>query len=180
MSAVLDLPARCTAPRPRAPAGVPTSASANLVLHPGDVACVNSGTRLATLLGSCVSIALADTARSVGALCHFVHASASAGGASAMRPTARATDALAAMSAALRARGIDPLRCDAWVYGGGNMFPGLAPDEAHVGEANARWALRELDRLGIRIVTADVGGRVYRKLQWTVGVADPIVQSVSV
>ena len=60
------------------------------------------------------------------------------------------------------------------------MFPGLAPDAAHVGEANARWALRELDRLGIRIVTADVGGRVYRKLQWTVGVADPVVQSVSV
>jgi len=159
-------------------AGPPASSS--LTLHPGDVACVNSGARLATLLGSCVSIVLSDSARSVGAMCHYVHASRSGGGASAMRPTARAAEAFDRMSAALRARGVEPLRCDAWVYGGGNMFPGLAPDELHVGKTNAQWALRELDRLGIRIVNADVGGRVYRKVWWAVGVGDPVVQSVGV
>lgn len=155
-------------------------APASLTLHPGDVACVNSGARLATLLGSCVSIVLSDPARSVGAMCHYVHAARSAGGASAIRPTARAAEAFAEMSAALRARGIEPLCCDAWVYGGGNMFPGLAPDDTHVGKTNVEWALRELDRLGIRIVSADVGGQVYRKVQWAVGVGDPVVQSVGV
>lgn len=168
------------AARPPAPMRPEALAAASRTLHPGDVACVNNGARLATLLGSCVSIVLADPARSVGAMCHFVHASGSAGGTSAMRPTARAAEALAAMSAALRARGVEPLRCDAWVYGGGNMFPGLAPDESHVGEMNARWALDELDRLGIRIMDADVGGRVYRKVQWAVGIGDPVVRSVRV
>ncbi len=179
MTALAPAVRRATA-RPPTPMRPDPLGAESRTLHPGDVACVNSGARLATLLGSCVSIVLADPARSVGAMCHFVHASRSAGGASATRPTVRAPDALAAMSAALRARGVEPLRCDAWVYGGGNMFPGLAPDEAHVGEANARWALRELDRLGIRILDADVGGRVYRKVQWAVGAGDPVVQSVSV
>jgi len=155
-------------------------APASLTLHPGDVACVNSGSHLATLLGSCVSIVLSDPARSVGAMCHYVYASRSAGGASDMRPTARAAEAFAKMSAALRARGVEPLYCDAWVYGGGNMFPRLAADDLHVGTTNVQWALRELERLGIRIVSADVGGRVYRKVQWAVGVGDPVVQSVDV
>jgi chemotaxis receptor (MCP) glutamine deamidase CheD len=60
------------------------------------------------------------------------------------------------------------------------MFPGLAPDDLHVGKTNVQWALRELEQLGIRIVSADVGGRVYRKVQWAVGVGDPVVQSVGV
>jgi chemotaxis protein CheD len=153
---------------------------ASLTLHPGDVACVNSGARLATLLGSCVSIVLSDPARTVGAMCHYVHAARSVGSASAIRPTARAAKAFDEMSAALRARGIEPLCCDAWVYGGGNMFPGLAPGETHVGRTNVEWALRELDRLRIRIVNTDVGGQVYRKVRWAVGIGDPVVQSVGV
>lgn len=152
----------------------------SVVLHPGDVACVGSGARLATLLGSCVSIVLSDPRRSIGAMCHYVHASRFAGSASTARPTARASEALAAMSAALRARGFEPQRCDAWVFGGGNMFPGLASGDEHVGAANAQWALDALARLGVRIVAADVGGRVYRKVHWTVGDGDPVVQSVKV
>jgi chemotaxis protein CheD len=166
--------------RPQVPPRCEPPAASCLTLHPGDVACVDRGTRLATLLGSCVSIVLADPRRSIGAMCHYVHASRFGGAASALRPTARAAEAFAAMCAALRARGIEPLRCDAWVYGGGNMFPGLSPAEEHVGAANAQWALDELVRLGVRIVDADVGGRVYRKIHWAVGAADPVVASVSV
>lgn len=47
-----------------------------LTLHPGDVACVDRGERLDTLLGSCVAILLTDPQRSVGAMCHVVHAGA--------------------------------------------------------------------------------------------------------
>jgi fibro-slime domain-containing protein len=60
-----------------------------------------------------------------------------------MQPTARAAEAFAKMSAALRARGVEPLRCDAWVYGGGNMFPGLF-GQGHVGADNVDWALAAL------------------------------------
>ena len=45
------------------------------VLHPGDVACADRGERLETLLGSCVAIVLTDPRRTIGAMCHIVHAS---------------------------------------------------------------------------------------------------------
>jgi hypothetical protein len=57
------------------------------------------------------------------------------------------------MSASLRARGGEPLHCDAWVYDGGNMVPRLTPDEMHVGTTH---------------------------VQWDVGVGDPVVHSVGV
>ena len=44
------------------------------VLHPGDVACGERGERFETLLGSCVAIVLTDPRRTVGAMCHIVHA----------------------------------------------------------------------------------------------------------
>jgi chemotaxis protein CheD len=43
-------------------------------LHPGDVACGERGDRLETLLGSCVAIILTDPRRTIGAMCHIVHA----------------------------------------------------------------------------------------------------------
>ena len=49
------------------------------VLHPGDVACVLRGNRLETLLGSCVAILLTDPRRTLGAMCHVVHAHSRAG-----------------------------------------------------------------------------------------------------
>ena len=44
------------------------------VLHPGGVACGERGERFETLLGSCVAIVLTDPRRTVGAMCHIVHA----------------------------------------------------------------------------------------------------------
>ena len=44
------------------------------VLHPGDVACGERGERFETLLGSCVAIVLTDPRRTIGAMCHIVHA----------------------------------------------------------------------------------------------------------
>ena len=75
-------------------------------LHPGDVACADRGERLETLLGSCVAILLTDPRRTVGAMCHIVHA--------APAPPDRRGDthyadaALAAMDARLRARPAAP------------------------------------------------------------------------
>ena len=44
------------------------------VLAPGDVAIGTRGDRFETLLGSCVAIVLTDPRRTVGAMCHIVHA----------------------------------------------------------------------------------------------------------
>jgi chemotaxis protein CheD len=147
------------------------------VLHPGDVACADQGDRLETLLGSCVAIVLADPRRTIGAMCHIVHASGPVAG--MPHTTAYADKALGTMYAHLRARGINPLLCEAWVYGGGNMFPEQFT-ATHVGEQNARWALEALAQDGVPVLHADVGGTAYRRLSWTVGPEAPQVCAVAV
>ena len=146
-------------------------------LHPGDIVCAQGGERLETLLGSCVAIVLTDPRRTLGAMCHIVHSHPALTGAS--ESGACAEVALSRMYALLRARGIDPLRCEAYVYGGGNMFPELFT-QAHVGERNADWALDALARDGVPVLQHDLGGRRYRRLSWTVGPEAPRVTAVAI
>mgnify|MGYP001578137976 CR=1 FL=1 len=147
------------------------------VLHPGDVACGERGTRFQTLLGSCVAIVLTDPRRTIGAVCHIVPSSPASS--AAWRDSAFADVALDAMYQLLGARGIDPALCEAYVYGGGNMFPDLVI-ESNVGDRNARWALQWLACAGIRVLHHDVGGTTYRRLAWTVGPEVPQVTAVPV
>lgn len=152
----------------------------SITLHPGDVACVDRGDRLETLLGSCVSILLTDPRRTLGAMCHVVHA----GHPPPERPadTAYGEAALAHLGRCLRRRGIDPRQCQAWVYGGGNMFPdriGDAPEQGNIGAVNALWAMQAVQAAGIEVLGASVGGHAYRKLRWTVGPDAPVVDAVA-
>lgn len=137
-----------------------------LVLHPGDVALGVRGDRLQTLLGSCVAVILTDPRRTVGVMCHIVHASP----AQAMHdsPTTHADAALQAMTELLQSRGIVASMCEAYVYGGGNMFPNLVTGPG-VGGKNVQWVLDALGSLGVRILKVDTGGAMYRQLRWTVG-----------
>lgn len=148
------------------------------VLHPGDVACGTQGDRFETLLGSCVSIILTDPRRTVGAMCHFVHAPADAAGPPSTS-TLHADAAMRMLYRLLRGRGVQPRMCQAFVYGGGNMFPGQYR-QTHVGDDNARWALQALADEGIAIVARDLGGHHYRRIFWTVGPDGPQVQRVEV
>jgi chemotaxis protein CheD len=146
-------------------------------LHPGDVVCGERGDRLETLLGSCVAIVLTDPRRTIGAMCHIVHA----GRPIATTPAnaAYADVALATMYQLLRDRGIDPTQCEAYLYGGGNMFPDMVA-HGHVGERNARWVRDALAEDGVRMLAQDLGGCAYRRLSWTVGMDAPHVTSVPV
>lgn len=151
------------------------------VLHPGGVACVLRGQRLETLLGSCVAILLTDRRRTIGAMCHVVHARSPSDARGA--DTVYGEAALAAMDRLLCRRGVTMRLCEATVLGGGNMFPGLmAPDplHGHVGERNVAWALDALAREGVRVLHHDVGGKVYRRVRWTVGDDAPLVTAMPV
>jgi chemotaxis protein CheD len=165
-----------------APVTRPASLSPSRVytLHPGDVVCADRDERLETLLGSCVTLLFTDPRRTVGAMCHVVHARPPLHG----NPgnTAHGDAALAHMGALLRARGIEPRLCEAWVFGGGNMFPTLmacGPGEGHVGTANVAWALDRLQATGVRVLGTDLGGNAYRKVRWTVGPGLPEVETVA-
>jgi chemotaxis protein CheD len=163
------------------PPAAPTLPAAHgpqqFTLHPGDVACGTRGDRFDTLLGSCVAVVLTDPRRTVGAMCHIVHATA---GGHDPCDSAWGDVALRRMYGQLLERGIVAQCCHALVYGGGNMFPGLLDAERHVGSANARWVLQALAADGIRVLHQDLGGARYRRLRWTVGPGDPEVTAVAV
>jgi chemotaxis protein CheD len=145
-------------------------------LHPGDIACGVRGDRMFTLLGSCVAVVLTDPRRTVGVMCHIVHATR---GETSPRDSSFGDVALDLMYVNLRARGIEPRLCEAYVYGGGNMFPTLIAG-SHVGAHNARWTLDALAGDGVRVLHHDLGGNTYRRLSWTVGPDAPQVTAVAV
>jgi chemotaxis protein CheD len=147
------------------------------VLHPGDVVCTDGGERMETLLGSCVAVVMTDPRRTLGAMCHIVHCGANPSAASSAN--AHGAGALRQMYCLLRARGIEHRLCEAWVVGGGNMFPGLYGGP-HIGDQNSRWVLAALAEDGVRVIGQDVGGNTYRRLGWTVGNDAPDVETVPV
>jgi chemotaxis protein CheD len=163
------------------PAALAAPAARVHTRHPGDVVCVDRDERMETLLGSCVSIVLTDPRRTVGAMCHVVHSRPPLQGGS--RNTAHGDAALLKLFGQLRAKGIEPRLCHAWIYGGGNMFPGrvgAAASQGNVGAANAAWAVDAMAQAGIHVLGGEMGGNAYRKLRWTVGPGEPELQAVSV
>jgi chemotaxis protein CheD len=81
------------------------------------------------------------------------------------------------MFAKLRSVGVSPTLCDAYVFGGGNMFPAMFRAK-HVGDSNVDWVLDYLHDHGIHIVDHCLGGNGYRKVSWTVGVGEPLIETV--
>lgn len=146
-------------------------------LMPGAVALGRAGDALRTLLGSCVSVILTDPRRTVAAMCHIVHVgrpnSANRGN------TAYGEVAMQEMFLRLQGVGILAQRCQAYAYGGGNMFPGVASGPL-VGDRNAQWVLDFLHDQGIAVVDYSLGGTSYRKVSWTVGQGEPFVENVSI
>lgn len=144
-------------------------------LMPGDIAVGLVGDQLKTLLGSCVSIILTDPRRTVGAMCHIVHVGKP--NTANTRNTAYGSVAMQELFARLQHLGISPKLCQAYVYGGGNMFPQVF-SKHHVGDSNAEWALAFLAEHHITVLHQDLGGHGYRKVAWTVGANPPVVEMV--
>ena len=144
-------------------------------LMPGDVALGLAGDHLKTLLGSCVSVILTDPRRTVAVMCHIVHAGQP--NAANANNTAYAVVAMEKMFDELTAVGVIPTRCEAYVFGGGNMFPALFA-KRHIGQNNVQWVLDYLHDRGMPVVDHCLAGSGYRKVSWTVGPAEPIVDMV--
>lgn len=155
----------------------PPTERGSYILYPGDVVCGRRGDRLQTLLGSCVAVVLSDPARTVGAMCHIVVSGPTVHRSS--KPTAGADAAIDAMYRLLKGHGMVPRLCEAFVYGGGNMFPSIFK-ESSVGDTNARRVLDRLYMDGIRVLAQDVGGNAYRRLVWTIGDDPPDTVAVGV
>jgi chemotaxis protein CheD len=149
--------------------------TSSVELLPGDVALGLAGDQLKTLLGSCVSVILTDPRRTVAAMCHIVHVGSP--NAANQHNTAYGAVAMDTLFTRLRGIGVTPKLCEAYVFGGGNMFPQLFV-ERHVGANNAAWALAFLQTQGIKLADQCLGGNGYRKVSWTVGPTEPVVETV--
>jgi chemotaxis protein CheD len=145
----------------------------NIELMPGGIASGVAGTSFSTLLGSCVSVVLTDPGRTVGTMCHIVHVG-----------SARFDDqdnpaygevAMRMMFDAMMSYGMNPRACQAFIYGGGNMFPEQY-GSGTVGERNVAWVEDFLDSQGLRIHDKSVGGPCYRKVNWVVGPENPTLE----
>lgn len=154
---------------------LPVSAPVVVELMPGDVALGEAGDQLKTLLGSCVSVILCDPRRTIATMCHIVFTGNPKTEHS--RNTAYGVVAMNDMFARLRAKGVNPLMCQAYVFGGGNMFPQFF-SKKHVGASNSEWVFDFLQSHNIAVVDQCTGGTGYRKISWTVGVEPPTVETV--
>jgi chemotaxis protein CheD len=144
-------------------------------LMPGDVALGKVGDQFKTLLGSCVSVILTDARRTVGVMSHIVHVGHP--NAANHQNTAYGSVAMAEMVRLIYGAGFAPRCCEAYVIGGGNMFPKLFTHH-HVGASNVDWVMGYLEHHKIPIIKEDLGGHGYRKLLWTVGTAAPVVETI--
>ena len=142
---------------------------------PGDVAVGQAGEHLKTLLGSCVAVILTDPRRTVAAMCHIVHVGQP--NAANRHNTAYGVVAMEDMFHRLHQVGVTPRLCEAYVFGGGNMFPQLFQVQ-HVGSNNVTWVLHQLKQHHIAVVDQSLGGLGYRKVSWTVGPTEPVVEVV--
>jgi chemotaxis protein CheD len=170
----LPLPSPKNRQRPAPQASGPARGS-YLELLPGDVVVGTLGDQFRTLLGSCISVVLTDPRRTVGAMCHIVHVGQPPTGAT--EDTAYGLPAMEAMFSGLARMGINPRMCEAFLYGGGNMFPELFRTQ-HVGANNADWVRAFLQQQGIAILDEHVGGHGYRKISWSVGAHRPEVEFI--
>jgi chemotaxis protein CheD len=134
-------------------------------LQPGDYF-VGGGTRVRTLLGSCVSISLWHPRHRIGAMSHFVLADR--GGAMGEALDARYGDeALELMRAQLVALGVAVEDCEGKLFGGGDMFPehsarmtGLPT----VGRRNGEAALAMLEAHGVHVHSKHLYGNGHRNI----------------
>lgn len=154
---------------------LPKSSVQTYDLMPGDVALAFAGEQLKTLLGSCVSVILTDQRRTMATMCHIVHVGQP--NAANAYNTAYGVCAMDEMFTRLRGIGVTPKLCQAYVYGGGNMFAQLFKQH-HVGVSNVDWVLDFLHDEQIAIVGHCLGGHGYRKVSWTVGLSEPVVETV--
>lgn len=134
-------------------------------LNPGELYFGQGHVRIATLLGSCVSITLWHPDKRHGGMCHFILDSR---GAPAERLDGRyADEAMALFLAELSQRGTRPRDYEVKLFGGGNMFASTpsASGPLDVGARNVAAAEHLLAMHGFPPAKArHVGGHGHRRL----------------
>lgn len=116
----------------------------------------------ATVLGSCVALCLFDPEVAVGGMNHFLLAEPPASHATGQIDVHYGVYLMEMLINRMLAQGARKDRMTAHLYGGANLRPGMQA----IGTANAAFARSFLDREGIRLARADLGGAHARRLEF--------------
>jgi chemotaxis protein CheD len=117
---------------------------------------------MTTVLGSCVAACLHDPERGVGGMNHFLLADGADGETVAEEAMRYGAYAMEVLINDLMKRGARRERLEAKLFGGAKMLDALHD----VGAANARFARRFLQDEGIPLVSASLGGRSARRVEF--------------
>jgi chemotaxis protein CheD len=135
-----------------------------IFLHAGDYYVGHADCRIRTVLGSCVSITLWHPKLCIGAMSHFLLSSRGPGSHGAL-DARYAEEAVALMLRDLVHERVNPRECQAKLFGGGNMFPGLAsPNMVGLGRKNGEVARMLVRAYGIPIVSESLLGLGHREV----------------
>ena len=152
----------------------------HVFIHPSEFVIATSECSLHTVLGSAVSIVLWHPGMKTGAMSHAVIPSRGNGG--QFPPSSRYGDeVLPLMLRELERAGVNPLECEARIYGGGNVSPETAsPFIQSIGEENIEVARSQLAGHGIKVVAESLSGKCYRKLEFNAGSGKAFVAELPV
>ncbi|MET7419081.1 chemotaxis protein CheD [Dactylosporangium sp. NPDC005555] len=147
-------------------------------LSPGEFHFAGGGTRIRTVLGSCVAITLWHPRLRVGGMCHYLLAHRAAPPADHPELSGRyADEAVQLFLAELRRNGTRPTDYQAKIFGGGDQFPGRKRGPApHVPQDNIEIGLLLLREHGFQIAAEHLGGTGSRQLVFDLGTGDVWLQ----
>ncbi|CUB00955.1 chemotaxis protein CheD [Thiomonas bhubaneswarensis] len=149
-----------------------------IFLQPGELYFGEGRTRVRTLLGSCVAIAVWHPQRRIGGLCHYMLPGRGAHhGAHRALDGRYADEAMLLFLRDMRAAGTRPEEYEAKLFGGGRMFTQDKPPHVHVGctDVPCKNVLRgrELVRQhGLRLKAEHLGGQGHRNLMFEIWSGD--------
>lgn len=151
----------------------------DIVLQPGDFHFGKKGTRISTLLGSCVAITLWHPKKLIGGMCHYMLPSPEFRTSPLQLNGKYAEDATEMFLQEIKAAGTLPSEYQAKIFGGGNMFSEITdsvhctPRDSNCFESlsckkvackNALIAPYLLKKHGFKITSHDLGGIQHRKV----------------
>jgi len=126
-----------------------------ILVNPGEIAVVEDGTPLLTIVSTGVAVCLWEPDRKVAGLAHFYE--------SIVRDSTRATARYGSVAVphmvSLVRRWSPESACEAQIYGGAEL-----KHDDNRGRENVALAQRLLERLRVPVVSQDVGGSKGRKL----------------
>ncbi|MCC9604652.1 chemotaxis protein CheD [Blastopirellula sp. JC732] len=124
----------------------------------GQIVLARNDEILASILGSCIGVAIYDPSQKIAALAHVV---LPLSGGRPGSPGRFADTAIAAMLQELRNKGANPQQLRAKISGGACMF---GNSQMSIGDRNAEEVRRQLKDKKIPLIAEDVGGTKGRKV----------------